>query len=279
MNMLRIGDYSAWVSVEGKGREVYGVERTSDNSLTCWIASEVGKKFAVNWYNTRREIALQGTVIIDGMVCDNHIMLDAPHYPDKPNGVGVSYTRTSDYTRRDFMFSKINITDDDAYLDTIDLAMNIGTITLELWRLHVTSVKTQVLEHKYGGPVLEGQIVHERSKKAGAHHVKFGKEYASAPPTMDLVQGYNMDQLPYLTFTFKYRPMEILMANGIVPRSAMHLVPLQNLQTAREIRQLEERLRQLRSGGNKPNSSPRIKVEPGRHHRDLPQVIDLTHLD
>jgi len=112
-------------------------------------------------------------------------------YPDKPSSVGVSYARTSDYTQRDFMFSTIDVTgeissskvcrsgllmlhmpDDDAYLHTLGQTFNFGTITLDLWRLRVTNVVTKAVQHHYGSPVLERQIVHERSKKAGTHHVK-----------------------------------------------------------------------------------------------------------
>lgn len=119
-------------------------------------------------------------------------MLDAHNYPNRPNAVGVFYARTSDYTRRDFMFSTIEVTgnifppprlgvtchstllhlDDDEYLHTLGRTYQFGTITLDLWRLYVVDVVSKPLEHQYGGPVLESQIVHERSKKAGTHHVK-----------------------------------------------------------------------------------------------------------
>jgi hypothetical protein len=144
----------------------------------------------VNWSNASRAFPIQGTVSIDGVVCDNHVMLDY-QYPNKPSAVGVSYARTSDYTQRDFMFSTIEVTgvisspsfhwlillmyrasDDDAYLHTLGQMYNFGTITLDLWRLHVTNVTTKIMQHQYGSPVLEPQIVHERSKKAGTHHTK-----------------------------------------------------------------------------------------------------------
>lgn len=131
-------------------------------------------------------------MIIDGNVCDNHIMLDAQRYPNKPSGVGISYARTSDWTRRDFQFSSILVsgviyfllfprfpflnsnascTDDDSYLDTVQASMDIGTITLQIWRIEVQEVVSETLKHRYGAPTLDDRIVHERSKKAGAHHV------------------------------------------------------------------------------------------------------------
>lgn len=141
-----------------------------------------------------RAFALQGSVIIDGITCDQHIMLDSLIFPDRLNSIGVSFARTSEFTQRDFMFSAIQVTgefprtrsflisgslcllfeDDDAYLDTIDQTYNFGTITLELWRLTVLGVASMPIEHQSGRPVLESQLVHERSKKAGTHHTRQG---------------------------------------------------------------------------------------------------------
>ncbi|KAF9469389.1 hypothetical protein BDZ94DRAFT_1126573, partial [Collybia nuda] len=215
---LQLDDFTAWISLNGVAAEAYAIENSAVNSVTCWIASEAGTKFSVNWRNNTRNFAVQGAVSIDGIECDNHIMLDAHNYPNRPNAVGVCYARTSDYTCRDFMFSAIEVTDDDEYLHTLGRTYQFGTITLDLWRLQVVNVVTKPLEHQYGGPVLESQIVHERSKKAGTHHVKYGEEYASPPPVVDMVTGYKLDQAPCASFTFKYRPFAMLMANGIVPR-------------------------------------------------------------
>jgi hypothetical protein len=121
-------------------------------------------------------------------------MLDAINFPDKPSGVGVSYARTSDYTRRDFVFAPIQTTgaklshclwfligganhiallnpDDDSFLDRIDDSRDLGVIKLVLWRIQVQHVSARVQEHK-SRQILEAQVVHERSKKAGAHHAQ-----------------------------------------------------------------------------------------------------------
>jgi hypothetical protein len=42
--MLHCKEFSAWVSIEGKVTEEYGVEISEDQkSVTCWIPSELGK--------------------------------------------------------------------------------------------------------------------------------------------------------------------------------------------------------------------------------------------
>ena len=42
--MLSLSNVSAWIEVDGKELEQYGIEEDSDRSLvTCWIASQAGK--------------------------------------------------------------------------------------------------------------------------------------------------------------------------------------------------------------------------------------------
>lgn len=58
--------------------------------------------------------------------------------------------------------------DDDAYLFTLDNPPAFGTIRLELWDAHIHKTTHAPYRH---GKVLESQVIHEKSKKAGAHHV------------------------------------------------------------------------------------------------------------
>ncbi|RDB22207.1 hypothetical protein Hypma_010725 [Hypsizygus marmoreus] len=293
MDFLQFESFTAWVTMGDRAREVYAVETQHGNTITCWIASEPGKKFALNWRNATRAFPLQGTVIIDGIACDNHIMLDQNSFPDRPNAVGVSYARTSDFTRRDFMFTTISVTDDDAYLDTVGQTYNFGTITLELWAFHPENVVSQPVVHQPGRPVLEGLVVHEKSKKAGTHHVKYGEEYYAPAPVVDVVSGHKLGIAPYVTFTFRYRPMALLMANGIIPRPVAlnEISPLASADqaTSAEIRRLEAKLRALRSKVDfkqpgarayQQATSKKIKPEPDAFDsyigRPQPEVIDLT---
>lgn len=64
----------------------------------------------MNWHNASRHVALEAVISIDGVTCNRHVMLDGYNYPEKPDAFGISYARTSDYTRRDFVFSAIQVT-------------------------------------------------------------------------------------------------------------------------------------------------------------------------
>ncbi|KAF7778487.1 hypothetical protein Agabi119p4_2832 [Agaricus bisporus var. burnettii] len=294
MYMLQHHPCRAWITIEGDAAEVYDVQ-SSGNLVTCWIASEVGKKFAVNWDNLTREFAMKASICIDGLLCDTHIMLDARGFPNKPNSVGVSSARTSDYTRRDFMFAPLNISDDDRLLDSIDNSLDLGIIKIHLYRIKIGRVENRVLEHRSGKQMLEAQVVHERSKKAGSHHVRFGNEYASPAPVIDMVQykDIDVDSKPYLTFEFKYKSLgqfyivypcsvcansciDLLVADNIAPRALHILSPtpppslINEDRKSRELSGPDRRTKEL-----KAKRQDRL-VLPNFRRRIKHEVIDLT---
>lgn len=58
-------------------------------------------------------------------------------------------------------------TDDDSFLDQQGTTVNLGEITIEIWRVAAGAAVTS-----YSVPIPDAQKVHERSKKALAHRVK-----------------------------------------------------------------------------------------------------------
>ncbi|KAJ7706879.1 hypothetical protein B0H17DRAFT_1034722 [Mycena rosella] len=211
--------FTAWVTIEGASCPVYALRNTaSARDFTCWIPSQEGKKFSVNWRNSFRDRPIYAQLSIDGVVCSTHFMLDLYAHPADADAIGVSYATTSDYTRRDFIFSAIQVTDDDAYLYTLDSPPAFGAIRLELWEADIDRIARGPFQHHYGAAVLEDQVLHEMSKKAGAHHVKFGGEYVVPQPTVNMVTGARKGAAALATFTFNYRPFDILLAGGIIPR-------------------------------------------------------------
>ncbi|KAF5388975.1 hypothetical protein D9757_005064 [Collybiopsis confluens] len=208
--MLHAGPYSTWIVVDGTRLDthspiVYHNSRTNSSRVSGWITSEAGKKFSLSWHNATRGVALEAVVWIDGVECSRHVMLPACDFPDRPDTVRVSNTRTSEINRRDFLFSAVQVTDSDEYASS---AGNVGAITLDLWRLHINRVVHRPLLHRLNGSstMLEPQIVHERSKMDGMHHVRLGEEYSTPLPMVDMVDGERMDSDPYVSFTFNYRP-------------------------------------------------------------------------
>ncbi|PBK93260.1 hypothetical protein ARMGADRAFT_1165491 [Armillaria gallica] len=255
--MLQLGPYSAWVAFDGCDRRTYATEASqSGRCISGWIASEREKKFSVNWHNALRDIPLEGVVSIDGVVCSTHVMLDKSARPLALDEISISYARSSDFTRRDFVFSAIQVTDEDEYLHTVDNRYTFGVIELELWRLAVSDVAArQPLRHQY----------------------------------VDLVTGTRIDEHPFVKFTFRYRSMDMLIAKGIAPGRAEQVlsmkrnVMLEQEEIQTEIRRLEARLKFLKSSvgqtcnENEASTRRRIKQEesPAFSHDSFRQFLNM----
>ncbi|KAJ7029388.1 hypothetical protein C8F04DRAFT_1265042 [Mycena alexandri] len=280
MSSINISHFTAWITIEGTNCPIYALKSTTNpRDATCWIPSQEGKKFSVNWSNKFRDRPVHAQLSIDGVVCSTHFMLDAFRYPDDADAIGISYATTSDYTRRDFVFDAIQVTvgeDDDAYLYTLDNPPAFGTIRLELWEANIDQIVRAPFQHRYGGEVLESQIIHETSKKAGAHHVKFGGEYVVPQATVNMVNGTRKGTAALATFTFNYRPFDILLAGGIIPRHAVKAEAVDE-----RIHDLEVQLATLRAqqrAGITPTRQPKTDWRSDPRTGKVVQVIDLTDL-
>ncbi|KAJ7772938.1 hypothetical protein DFH07DRAFT_878481 [Mycena maculata] len=292
---INIAGFTAWITIEGlpSNCPIYGFRQTRAKRTIdafCWIPSQEGKKFSVNWSNSHRDRPIFAQLSIDGVVCSTHFMLDALNHPTDADAIGISYATTSDFTRRDFVFQAIQVTDDDAYLYTLDSPPAFGTIRLELWEATIEQIRRAPFQHTYGAAVLESQVIHEKSKKAGAHHVEFGGEYVVPQTTVNMVNGMRAGDAPLATFTFNYRPYDILMAGGIIPRPVAvprQQAPVKAESVDDEIHVLEARLESLRSqraGGSSGNIistedfAHRMRTQWDSRLGKAVQVIDLTDL-
>ncbi|KAN0092922.1 hypothetical protein V8E55_003706 [Tylopilus felleus] len=112
--------------------DVPTVTRTfNPTKVTCWLASEEGKSFGVQWkYEERRVTAAQGFVYVDGIryggtlvssgvLGVNDISILAQH---------INYTTT-----RDLVFARVHLSDDDSLLNK-EISKNLGEISLVIER-------------------------------------------------------------------------------------------------------------------------------------------------
>ncbi|KAH7884270.1 hypothetical protein F5I97DRAFT_1888165 [Phlebopus sp. FC_14] len=205
--MLQFKHFSAWIEVEGKELEQYGVEEDLEkNQVSCWIASQAGKTFSILIKHNSLQMqhnVLVATPTLDGTGHGGKFILD--------NGTTVlKDTITSPTTVRPYMFSKLQLTDEDKYLNN-QQAKHIGEIGLCVWRAEYTGGDTYLPHTR----TLTEEKVHERSKKAMSHCVGYGPETRIAKL---LTPVHYPDLEPLATFMFKYREENILRANGIIPR-------------------------------------------------------------
>ncbi|KAJ7162077.1 hypothetical protein C8R46DRAFT_1103402, partial [Mycena filopes] len=208
---------------------------------TCWIASELNKGFGIRWRNTDVFCQTASRVYVDGVECAGEIIMG-------PNlEATVSGRRTSGSAVSPFLFSPLNMTDDDEFLDA-GVHKDLGLIKLEIWTVNMEGTKPFA---DLGAAPAESKI-HERSKKAVPHQIKFGEPVAHAPRNAAIVEY--LERRPLVTFTFKYRSLELLRANGIAPKAP-------------------SRKRNAAAGPSEDKNPKRVKKEgpssPG-------EIIDLT---
>lgn len=225
------------------------------------------------------------TVLVDGVRGHSNV--------SRPGWVGTM-ERTylcNRHVKRDFMFSRLELTDDDSMLG--DQGSNdIGQITVEVVLGKYIKVKKAVDSQRTSLRVQEGKV-HERSKKACSHRVAFGEEVPHTPRLSDFT--VIPDSTPRTIFVFKYTCLDILQAMGVAPPTAIkaetedHNDKTEVIDEPNEsslsddvkplarIRELEMELQRLRAQVEDRKPS-RVKLEDGgsRRKRTIMEVIDLT---
>ncbi|KAJ3501918.1 hypothetical protein NLJ89_g9124 [Agrocybe chaxingu] len=121
--MLQLDNFCAWISVDERELLEYAVEHSEDQlSVTCWIASEEGKAFVINWKDTVRVENSMGRINRKGYRKDATKERDYAQQRGAATGMG---------TDRLLVFSKLDVTDDDMYLDA-GPSDKLGEIKLEI---------------------------------------------------------------------------------------------------------------------------------------------------
>ncbi|KAJ7486393.1 hypothetical protein B0H11DRAFT_1913674 [Mycena galericulata] len=209
---MQLGQFSASVSVGGAALTEYAVEHSADGTeATCWIASENDKQFCVDWTDNQASASrtITGRLTLDGIFCGGQLMEIQRSNPTFSTAFRSSVV-VSELTRRPLLFSKQALTDDDEYLNA-SISPHLGTIRLRIIHVRITG-------HSPPGPLdqvkCETPILHEKSKKAVGHSVQFGAEYQTN--SLNTVTKTCLVK-ELVTFVFKYRPIELLQAEGIAP--------------------------------------------------------------
>jgi len=213
--------FSAIVLVDGVPAHIYRAEYDTFNDklvepledkriMTGWIASEEGKTFSVAFQNDEgedAEVASCGHIFVDGQDVASAILRPGRRIPVVRHGVRMSTSVTKPFT-----FSKLKLTDDENLADPKDpRAKDLGTI-----RVEIVFVKLgQVVPLKRVDA--EGiDLMHEKAKKAGLHTTKY--ETSTRTPKSRAVSTTPLHEGKHVVFLFRYRPKDVLMADGYMPR-------------------------------------------------------------
>ncbi|KAJ6561819.1 hypothetical protein B0H19DRAFT_1287148 [Mycena capillaripes] len=281
--MPELGRFSCWVEVNDVRLSEYSPENSADGEeATCWIPSEVDKvksfgdpgesrhiefdhpqKFSIHWIDsnassTRR---VYGSVSVDGIDCGGR-ELSLVRAGGRWLGTGhrdsVSISPT---TRRSLLFGRQQFTDDDRFLDA-SISPDLGTIGVEF--AHVFERNTPAKLRQFVS--LPPQKLHEQSKK-------IRPEFRSPGPSSGAMHSTSeVEVLKTLAkFTFKYRPLDLLKANGIAPAdrsrprpkpAAIEVIPDEDEEAiASQIKVLQEKLAAVRKKPQRPSNGIKKEVK------------------
>ncbi|KAL4077120.1 hypothetical protein V8B97DRAFT_2080191 [Scleroderma yunnanense] len=198
--MLTQREFSAWIVSNNQSLPEYlvAVDKTT-NKVSCWIPSEAGKQFSVHWKDAGSNVHTCAFIYLDGFVVPGRFLYGSGNTSRE----GV---RSGPVMERPFIFSEYQNTCPNGKCNK-----DAGTIVLKIKRVRLDGQK-----HANAFQ----QIPHTSSSQAmvSAHCVSYGDErptYEQCPLTWQIKPYDESNNRSYVTFVFRYRPMEFLLSQGI----------------------------------------------------------------
>lgn len=221
--MLTIKGFSAWITIEGGGKEAkeYDVQVKDVSGraeVSCFIASEVGQGFCVNWededFDDDGHGATYGDVYADGRHIGEELICRSGRYAIGGATQWVNKIVSPDGKVCPFVFGQTELSDDDEALERKDLDQKIGKIILEIQRVKITGSKRlnkmETLRNiRRNGDLSIGKV-HESVKQLSTEHrVILGEPLSSVQAHERSHSSVYMvdylDEKPWATFIFDYR--------------------------------------------------------------------------
>ncbi|KAL1730408.1 hypothetical protein EV714DRAFT_284248 [Schizophyllum commune] len=211
---MRIGNLECCVKADLKRLEEYGFRLSKDGKEgTAWIASEVGQEFYIVCADphkrARGTCSLDVKVEIDGMESGLHII----EKDRKSSKIYIRDVLVSPTESRKFQFGALDLTDDDAYLYTNQ--RRIGEIVVKFWRSRINGSGGEM---DADATIQDPSPVHEKEKKGFLHVVRLGE--VGSISAQSGITARKLDDKPLAVFTFYYRGIDVLRADGIAPKPA-----------------------------------------------------------
>ncbi|KAF9647572.1 hypothetical protein BDM02DRAFT_3187905 [Thelephora ganbajun] len=209
--MLNYGKFYAWVECDGKLLPEYDVS-VSGNKVTCWVPSQPGRNFTINWCDAGSGIDSQSFIELDGIVLPGKYIYG--HGQARRTGV-----RTGDQTEKPFVFNRIDRNIDDIPL--VGKESSIGSIVLKI------KLVRRIAGRVANSPLLVPQQVRGK-RRTGDDCIGYGAERQVASQhkaTWKTLPWDLSNPHSFVTFVFRYRSVEWLTSEGIIPTPDAPVIP------------------------------------------------------
>ncbi|KAF5334840.1 hypothetical protein D9758_014290 [Tetrapyrgos nigripes] len=198
---MKLPDFDAWVTADDVPLAEYKITM-AEKKVSCWIPSEVGKVKRPLMRNFASYMYLDGQ-----LEYARAVIIDANGTSEIYNLSGLLVSETSE---RPFVFQSAESTDDDAYLAH---EANLGEIKVIIKEV-IIGAAIPVPKPTF---VPQAKI-HERSNKAIKHQIGLG-----AVETIPIQDYFALEVVRDIgTYVFRYRPIDFLRANSVVPPLPLH---------------------------------------------------------
>ncbi|KAG1782622.1 hypothetical protein EV702DRAFT_1065671 [Suillus placidus] len=199
--MLTHRGFSACIVSEGKPVPEYLVAVVAEkpNTISCWIPSQVGKTFSVHWRDEGTKMHSCAFITLDGFVVPGRFLFGEGE--TCRNGV-----RSGPQTERPFMFAQRPSSDASG-----QSMKDAGSIMLKIRFVKLDGSKA-------ANPLQNIPDLNSQSHP-GDHCIGYGQEkntYTQSPMTWKVKSSDQDDKRSHVTFLFRYRSPEWLMAQGII---------------------------------------------------------------
>ncbi|KAF9032280.1 hypothetical protein BDZ89DRAFT_1131415 [Hymenopellis radicata] len=257
--MVHYNSVTAWINTDGKPLEEHGVEVHDDaREVSCWVPSEPGKTFSVHLRHKQCPVETGIYVFVDGQYAGGGSI--HPSSLSKKDYFSLWDVAISATTARKLMFANVRFSDDDDLLDSMSSATaELGEIRIEHWEVAPGPVVPF-----HGHPYQEVGLVHERSKKGIAHYTQLGDpESVSTTTTHFAIQVKRL-----LTVVFRYRPFDVLQADGTAPPPARFAGPSSGPSRKRKLTSGQTSLSEEEPTAGKEQSSEKTTKRVKREHSE-----------
>ncbi|RPD61428.1 hypothetical protein L227DRAFT_574493 [Lentinus tigrinus ALCF2SS1-6] len=258
---MRVDQCEVWLTCDGQALPEYSSTSTGRNS-TCLIPSRAGESFVVRYRNHGHEL-VRFDVRMDGSPAGKRVC-----WPRKKGS--TSGVRTGPETLQLFQFSSLVTTDDDD-APNLDDDSRLGVIHVTVFRISSRHrVRPSAPGHRHSEFRSVG-VVHERSKKAGAHCVSLGHARQVEPRSaVEWKMSVDPREDPLATFTFHYKPEAVLQAEGVIP---YHMAPLAGSSSEPHKRPIEQVVHELEGSGDRPTKRLKSSTEDVEAKQEVIEIL------
>ncbi|KAL1690991.1 hypothetical protein GGG16DRAFT_54510 [Schizophyllum commune] len=208
---MKIDRLDCCIRVDNEPLPEYDVKLSEDEeTCTAWIPCKARQEFYIVCADphkrARATCSLDVKVEIDGIHSGLHII----EKNRKSNKIYIWDVLVSPTESRKFHFGALDLTDDDAYLYTNQ--RRIGEIVVKFWRSRINGSGGEM---DADATIQDPTPVHEKEKKGYLHVVRLGK--VGNISAQSGITAKKLDDEPLAVFTFYYRGIDMLRANGLAP--------------------------------------------------------------